>query len=160
MEGQSSGQSDDVSIVPQSVGSEQPAVEDARVPQVTSSTSNEFVHPHHPHVVMVDLESDVPTPRPTPITRETARIQDVCSTSESEDEDEPVSEQEQVREMPNLAAVALERLASRVQLQDELPDDDFRPLKKKCLPTAESDNENEVSLYVIPGCPSLFQSVD
>ena len=147
------GQSDDVSIVPQSVRSEQPAVEDARVPQVTSSTSNEFAHPH---VVMVDLESDMPTP----ITRETARIQDVCSTSESDDEDEPVSEQEQVREMPNLAAVALERLASRVQLQDELPDDDFRPLKKKCLPTAESDNENEVSLYVIPDGLSLLQSVD
>lgn len=144
-------QSDQVLIVPQSVINERSGEEYARVPQATSSTSNELARPQHRgdaesvEVVTVDLVGGT--------TRETARIQEVCSTSESDDEDEPVSEQEQVvREMPNLAAVALERLASRVQLQDELPEDDFRPVKRKCLPTAESDasgdNESEVSLCV------------
>ena len=143
-----------VLIVRQSVINEQSAEEGARVPQATSSTSNEFAHFHHQRdtegmqVVTVDL---VGGDTPTPTTRETARIQEVCSTSESDDEDEPVSEQEQVREMPNLAAVALERLAST----DELPEDDFRPVKKKCFPTAKSDgsgdSESEVSLCIFSG---------
>lgn len=143
---------DELPIVPQSppppMVNEQSAQEDASIPQSTSSTSAYFQYQADTGISSTPPLVDVVRVG----TRTLSASEVICSDTDSDDQDNSATEQDQVRELPNLAAAALQRLASGVQHLDDSANDDFRPLKKRRrvqqtenATASDSENENEVS---------------